>query len=71
MTPTLFDNPEYFRSRATEARAKAAQMGDPKAQRMMCSIAATYDQIASRAERWRASVPQAADRSASEIQRAS
>jgi hypothetical protein len=44
------DDPEYFWSRAVEARAIAEAMVDPETRRMMISVAITYEKLAQRAE---------------------
>jgi hypothetical protein len=44
------DNPEYFWSRAEEARAVAERMIDPENKRMMLGVAETYEVLAKRGE---------------------
>jgi hypothetical protein len=43
-------DPKYWRARAGEARAQAAQMRDPRAKRALLGIAENYDQLAERTE---------------------
>jgi len=43
--------PEYWRSRAEEARAVAAKFADPFSRQMMESVAASYDKLAEWAEK--------------------
>jgi hypothetical protein len=50
MAKLPIDDPEYFWSRATEARAMADAMVDPETKRMMVSVAMTYEKLAQRAE---------------------
>ena len=45
------DDPNYWRSRAEEARTMPEQMNDPDAKRTLLDIAAGYDRLALRAER--------------------
>jgi len=47
--PTLH-NAEYWRTRASEARAHAEQMSSPEARRQLMEIAAAYEQLAKLAE---------------------
>jgi hypothetical protein len=47
------DDPEYFWSRAEEARSMAEAMHDPETKRMMISMAMTYEKLAQRAENHR------------------
>jgi hypothetical protein len=42
--------PDYWRAQATEARAAAADMTDPKSKRTLKRIAASYDMLARKAE---------------------
>ena len=49
-TKLPIDDPEYFWSRAEEARTMAEAMTDPKAKRMMSEVAATYERLARHAE---------------------
>jgi hypothetical protein len=49
MLPTLHDA-EYWRSRASEARAQAEQMFSPEARRQLLEIAAAYEKLAKLAE---------------------
>ena len=44
------NDPEYWRSRAEEARAVAVQMTDPHTRAIMLSIAQDYENLAERAE---------------------
>jgi hypothetical protein len=44
--PALLDDPEYWRSRAEEARVVAEQLSDPEAKRTMLRIATDYDRLA-------------------------
>jgi hypothetical protein len=44
------NDPEYWRSRAEEARAVAVQMTDPRTKAIMLSIAQDYEKLAGRAE---------------------
>jgi hypothetical protein len=48
---SLLDDPTHWRARAAEARAIAAEMKDPEAQRTMLEIAMHYDALAERAAR--------------------
>ena len=53
-----FDDPDYWRKRAEEARAVAVQMLDPHTKAIMLSIAQDYQKLAERAEqRARATTP--------------
>ena len=45
-----FNNAEYWRSRAEEARAVAVQMTDPHTKAEMLTIAQDYEKLAVRAE---------------------
>ena len=49
MTLNISD-PEYWRSRAKEARAIAVQMADPHTKAVMLGIAQDYEKLAVRAE---------------------
>jgi hypothetical protein len=42
---------EHWQLRAREARANAAAMRDLEARRLMLEVAATYDQLASKAQK--------------------
>jgi hypothetical protein len=44
----------HWRDRAAEARDNAARMQDPEAKRLMLEIAATFDELAKKAEEGRA-----------------
>jgi hypothetical protein len=44
------DDPNYFWSRAEEARRVAEQMTDPEAKRQMRGVVKTYEELARRAE---------------------
>ena len=44
------DDPDYFWSRAEEARLMAEQMTDPEAKLMMLGVVQTYEKLAKRAE---------------------
>ena len=44
------NDPEYWRSRAEEARAVAVQMTDPRTRAIMLGIAQDYEKLAERAE---------------------
>jgi hypothetical protein len=46
--PTTY-TAEYWRQRASEARAQAEQMSDPRARQQLLEIASAYDQMATRA----------------------
>jgi hypothetical protein len=50
MAKLPIDDPNYFWSRAEEARTMAEQMTDPENKRMMLGVAETYDVLAKRAE---------------------
>ena len=50
MTKHAIDDPNYFWSRAEEARTVAEQMAEPDARRMMLGIAETYEALARSAE---------------------
>jgi hypothetical protein len=50
MTKLSIDDPNYFWSRAEEARIMAEQMTDPQAMRMMLGVMQTYEKLARRAE---------------------
>ena len=50
MAKLPIDDPEYFWSRAAEARTMADAMVDPETKRMMVSVAMTYEKLAQRAE---------------------
>jgi hypothetical protein len=43
-------DPQHWRDRADEARANAARLTDLDSRRLMLEIAATYDQLAKKAE---------------------
>ncbi len=45
------DNPEYWRSRAEEARALAEMLEDPEAKRMMMDVVEGYERLAEYAVR--------------------
>jgi hypothetical protein len=47
----LLDDPEHWRDKADEARAKADEMGDPEAQEIMRRVADEYDRLAKEVER--------------------
>jgi hypothetical protein len=49
-TKLPIDDPQYFWSRAEEARTMAEQFDDRKAKRMMIGVAETYEALARRAE---------------------
>jgi hypothetical protein len=44
-------DPEYWRSRAEEARAQASEMRDARVRSTLLEIAANYDQIAEQQQR--------------------
>jgi hypothetical protein len=46
-------DPEYWRSRAADARAQAAKMQAPAARHMLLGIAENYDQLAEQQEKLR------------------
>jgi hypothetical protein len=48
---SLKDDPRHWRQLAQEARAAADQLDDPVAKRLMLEIAASYEELASIAER--------------------
>jgi hypothetical protein len=48
----LFRNPQHWRDRAEETRAKADRCSKDQKERLL-KIAAEYDQLAERAEEWR------------------
>jgi hypothetical protein len=48
--PSLWNDPEHWRSRAEEARATADQLHDLESKRVMLGIADGYDKLAARAE---------------------
>jgi hypothetical protein len=50
MTELPIDDPQYFWSRAKEARAMADQMTDPDTKQKMLGVAGTYELLAKRAE---------------------
>ncbi|HJT07065.1 MAG TPA: hypothetical protein VJ747_09075 [Stellaceae bacterium] len=60
--PSLWNDPEHWRSRAEEARATADQMHDLDSKRVMLGIAEGYDELAARAEARKSFAP--ADRAA-------
>jgi hypothetical protein len=47
-----FDNPETWRKRASEARARAERLHDRSSREMLLEIAERYDRLAERAERY-------------------
>ncbi len=47
--PSLFEDPDHWRSRAEEARAIAGEMRDAQSKQMMLEIAVGYDRLAERA----------------------
>jgi hypothetical protein len=49
--PGRLTQPEYWRSRAEEARAQATQFSDPTARQFLWNIAENYDQLADQQER--------------------
>jgi hypothetical protein len=51
--PTDLSNPDYFWSRAEEARTMAEQMKDPDNKRLMFGVGETYEVLAKRAEQRR------------------
>jgi hypothetical protein len=48
--PRRIDDPEHWRERAEEARAKAEHMGDPVAIASMLRVAEKYESLAKQAE---------------------
>ena len=48
--PSEIDVAEHWRALAAEARARADEMSDPEAKRIMLSIAEGYERLARRAE---------------------
>jgi hypothetical protein len=50
-------DPEYWRSRAAEARAEAAKMQGPAARRMLLGVAENYDQLAEQQQKLRPKAP--------------
>ena len=48
--PSDIDVAEHWRTLAAEARARADEMSDPEAKRIMLSIAERYERLARRAE---------------------
>jgi hypothetical protein len=46
----LLDNPDWWRKRAEEARIIADSMRNAEGKRMMCEVAASYEELARRAE---------------------
>jgi hypothetical protein len=56
-TPLPIDDPQYFWSRAEEARSTAESMNDPECKRMMVDVGKTYEKLALRAEEWRGIKP--------------
>jgi hypothetical protein len=50
MAKLPIDDPQYFWSRAEEARAMAEQMIDPDTKQKMIGVAETYELLAKRAE---------------------
>ena len=57
MTLNTSDGPEYWRSRAEEARAIAVQMTDTHTKATMLAIAQDYEKLAKRAEQRAAKPP--------------
>jgi len=51
MPAATYGTPAYWRERAEEARAKAAEMRDRDARQAMLDIANSYDHLAKMAER--------------------
>lgn len=49
--PATYQTPEYWRSRAEEARVQAEQMKDRDAKQALRKIAEIYDQLAAQAEK--------------------
>jgi hypothetical protein len=50
MAKLPIDDPQYFWSRAEEARAMGEQMTDPDTKQKMIGVAETYELLAKRAE---------------------
>jgi len=50
MAQGMSDDPDYWRSRAEEARAVAVQMKDAHTKAVMLGIAQDYEKLAKRAE---------------------
>jgi hypothetical protein len=50
MTTGLLDNPEYWRTRAEEARKIAESLHDPNSREMMLGFAKDYERIAAQVE---------------------
>jgi len=50
MDPSATQDPDYWRNRAEEARAVAAQMTDAHTKAVMLTIAQDYEKLAKRAE---------------------
>ena len=48
--PRFYDDPQHWRKRAEESRARAEQMPDGDAKQMMLGIAEDYEKLAKRAE---------------------
>jgi hypothetical protein len=49
-SPPIRLDPQHWRDRAEEARANAAKITDLDSRRLMLEIAATYDNLAKKAE---------------------
>jgi hypothetical protein len=47
--PSLYNDPEHWRRRATEARAVAEKMTDAVGKKAMMEVAENYDRVAARA----------------------
>jgi hypothetical protein len=47
--PLLYNDPEHWRRRATEARAVAEKMTDAVGKKAMMEVAENYDRVAARA----------------------
>jgi hypothetical protein len=50
VVPTYLDNPEFWRTRAAEARGQAEQMRDRDAKQALLKFANVYERRAKRAE---------------------
>jgi hypothetical protein len=50
IVPSEIDVAEHWRTLAAEARARADEMSDPEAKRIMLSIAEGYERLARRAD---------------------
>jgi len=48
--PERLRTPEYWRERAAEARTLAESMKDPQSKRAMLNVAASYENVAKRAQ---------------------